>query len=334
MLSGARRRRLLVAARGGISAMLFAVRRALFIFVILAGGGLANAAAANPAAWQEGSQTPAQIPAPPQAQPTPTPPQQPAPTQNLTPPAAPVHTGPVIVINAAHGGTDEGARAENGLVEKNVVLIFARMLRSEFERQGFRVVMTRNDDSNPSYEDRAAVANAYRDAIFISLHVSSTGQLGTTRTYSYQFSSPVAVVSSVTAGGAGNTTAVPVATSSARANASSAPISGLLVWEEAQRPYTESSRRMADVLQSALAQKFAGSQATATRFAVRELRSVAAPAIAVEVSSVSVADSNSLLAMGSALAATIERSVQAARPAGSLPASLGVGGTAGSAGAK
>src|SRR5271170_7042561 len=302
--------------------MLFAVRRALFIFVILAGGGLTNAAAANPAAWQEGSQTPAQIPAPPQAQPTPTPPQQPAPTQNLTPPAAPVHTGPVIVINPAHGGTDEGARAENGLLEKNVVLIFSRMLRSEFERQGFRVVMTRNDDSNPSYEDRAAVANAYRDAIFISLHVSSTGQLGTTRTYSYQFSSPVAVVSSATAGGAANATAVPVATS--------APISGLLVWEEAQRPYTESSRRLADVLQAALAQKFAGSQATATRFAVRELRSVAAPAIAVEVSSMSVADSNSLLAMGSSLAATIERSVQAARPAGSLPA--GVGGTAGAAG--
>jgi N-acetylmuramoyl-L-alanine amidase len=162
--------------------MLFAVRRALIVFVILAGGELATAAGASAMAWQEGSQTPA----PPQAQPTPTPPQQPAPAQNLTAPAAPVRTGPVIVINAAHGGTDDGARADNGLVEKNVVLIFARMLRSEFERQGFRVVMTRNDDSNPSYEDRAAVANAYRDAIFISLHVSSTGQLGATRTYSYQ----------------------------------------------------------------------------------------------------------------------------------------------------
>ena len=209
--------------------MLFAVRRVLLIFVILAAGGLVHAAAASACAWQDGGQTPAQVPAPPQAQPTPTPPQQPAPALNPAPAATPMHSGPVIVINPAHGGTDEGARSDNGLLEKNVVLIFARMLRSEFERQGFRVVMTRNDDSNPSYEDRAAVANAYRDAIFISLHVSSTGQLGTTRTYSYQFSSPVAVVSSVTAGGAGNTTAVPVATSSARANASSAPISGLLV---------------------------------------------------------------------------------------------------------
>jgi N-acetylmuramoyl-L-alanine amidase len=290
--------------------MLFAVRQALLIFVILAGGGLAKAAATSAAAWQEGSQTPAQIPAPPQAQPTPTPPQQPAPTQNLTPPAAPVHTGPVIVINAAHGGTDDGARAENGLVEKNVVLIFARMLRSEFERQGFRVVMTRNDDSNPSYEDRAAVANAYRDAIFISLHVSSTGALGATRTYSYQFSSPVAAViaDAASAPGAGAVTT------------QSAPSSGLMVWEEAQRPYSESSHKLADALQAALGQKFAGSPGTSSRFAVRELRSVAAPAIAVEVSSISGSDPNSLLAMGASLAATIERSVQAMRPQGSLPA--------------
>src|SRR5271170_3853963 len=128
-----------------------------------------------------------------------TPPQQPAPALNPAPAPPPMHAGPVIVINPAHGGTDEGARADNGLLEKNVVLIFARMLRSEFERQGFRVVMTRNDDSNPSYEDRAAVANAYRDAIFISLHVSSTGALGATRTYSYQFSSPIVAVNAATA---------------------------------------------------------------------------------------------------------------------------------------
>ena len=305
--------------------MLFAVRRLLFIFVILATGWMLNAAVASASPWQDGGQAPSQAPAPLPTQPTPTPPQQPAPALNPAPPAAPVHTGPVIVINAAHGGTDEGARADNGLLKKNVVLIFARMLRSEFERQGFRVVMTRNDDSNPSYEDRAAVANAYRDAIFISLHISSTGQLGATRTYSYQFSNPVAMVSSAMAAGSANT----AAPGTASAAPLSAPSIGLLVWEEAQRPYTESSHRLADALQSALAQKSPGSPATSTRFAVRELRSVAAPAIAVEVSSVSAGDSNSLLAMGSAMAATIARSIQAVRPPGSLPASF-----AGTAGAK
>ena len=287
--------------------MLFAVRRLLFMILILTASGLLSAAPAT--AWQEGSQTPEQIPAPPQTQPTP--PQQPPPTQNSAPPAAPVHMGPVIVINPAHGGTDEGARTDNGLVEKNVVLIFARMLRSEFERQGFRVVLTRNDDSNPSYEDRAAVANAYRDAIFISLHISSTGQTGTARTYSYQFSNPIVTVTAAPAAGPEN---------AARASAVAAS-KGLVVWEEAQRPYMVNSHRLADVLQSALAQKFAGSPPTSTRFAVRELRSVAAPAIAVELSSMSGADSNSLLAMGASLAGMVERSVQALRPLGSSPAS-------------
>jgi N-acetylmuramoyl-L-alanine amidase len=304
--------------------MLFAVQRALFIFAILAAGGLVNASVASASPWQEDGQTPAQIPAPPPTQQTPTPPQQPAPALNPAPTAPPAHIGPVIVINPAHGGTDEGARADNGLLEKNVALILARMLRSEFERQGFRVVMTRNDDSNPSYEDRAAVANAFRDAIFISLHVSSTGQMGTARAYSYQFSTPIAAVAATMAAGPAITTGSSATNVVAPPNA---PSNGLILWEEAQRPYLESSHKLADALQAALAQKFAGSPGTSTRFAVRELRSVAAPAIAVELSSVTAADSNSLLALGASLAATIERSLQAVRPTGSLPGSLG--GTAG-----
>src|SRR5580693_8279235 len=297
MLRSAPHARFLPAARCGISAILFAVRHPLLTFIV----SLALIFWLSPpraTAWQEQSPTPAQAPAPP---------------QNPMPP--PLHLGPTIVINPAHGGTDNGARGQSGQVEKDVILIFARMLRSEFERQGYRVVMTRNDDSNPSYEDRAAIANGYRDSIFISMHASSTGKVGATRTYSYQFSNLLAMVSAATDAGTANTAP------------QTAPASGLLVWEEAQRPYVESSHRVADALQSALAQKFPGSPATSTRFAVRELRSVAAPAIAVEVSSVTAGDSNSLLAIGASLTGTIERIIQAIRPPGSLPASAG--GTAG-----
>ncbi|MFZ3217047.1 MAG: N-acetylmuramoyl-L-alanine amidase [Candidatus Acidiferrales bacterium] len=270
--------------------------------------------AAPPAACQEGGATPAQAPAPPPNQAAPTP--QPAPAQNPVPTPPPVHAGPVIVINPAHGGTDDGARAESGLVEKNVVLIFARMLRSEFERQGFRVVMTRNDDSNPSYDDRAAVANGYRDAIFISLHVSSTGQPGTVRAYSCQFSSPVPIIvaPALADGSAASSAPAPIAAPP------SPPPNGLIVWDEAQRPYATSSHRMADAVQAALAQKFSGSPQASTQFAVRDLRSVAAPALAVEVSSMSISDPNTLLAMGAPLTAAIERTIQSLRPLGSPPA--------------
>src|SRR5277367_5373274 len=113
----------------------------------------------------------------------------PAPVQGT--PQAVTPAGPVIVLDPAHGGTDTGARGE-AIVEKDVALQIARTVRAGLQRQGYRVVMTRNDDSNPSYDDRAAVANAYREDIFISLHVASTGAPGTVRAYYMQFADPVA----------------------------------------------------------------------------------------------------------------------------------------------
>jgi N-acetylmuramoyl-L-alanine amidase len=203
------------------------------------------------------------------------------------------------VIDPAHGGTDNGAQGPNGIMEKDVVLRLARQIRLEFERQGFRVVMTRNDDSNPSYEDRAAVANAYRDAMFISVHVASTGKIGTAHAYSYRYS-----------------TAVPATTgnSDALAPASSETPKGLVVWEEAQRPYVDASRRFADLAQMGLAERFEGSARASTSFAVRELRSVAAPAIAVELSSIVVSDPNVLASMDAPLASAVVRAVQLSRP--------------------
>ncbi len=242
-------------------------------------------------------QQPAPAPQPPATFPAvqTSPAQTPAPPATI--PSAPVHVGPTIVIDPAHGGTDNGAQGASGIVEKDMVLRFARQLRAEFERQGFRVVLTRNDDSNPSYEDRAAIANAYRDAIFISLHVSSTGKIGTAQTYSYQYSSNAAP--------AADGTGSPASPAS----------KSLIVWEEAQRPYLETSHRFADLVQLQLSLRFSDSPGTSKPFAIRELRSVAAPAVAVELSSVAVPDANMLFSMGFPLMNALVRSVQLFRPA-------------------
>jgi N-acetylmuramoyl-L-alanine amidase len=223
----------------------------------------------------------------------------------------------MIVINPAHGGTDTGARGENGLTEKEQVLILARMLRSDLERNGFRTILTRNDDSNPSYEDRSAVANAYRDAVFVSLHVASTGKFGTVRAYSYQF-------------------AAPVVSEDATSPAPRIP-AGLVPWEQAQQPHLDESKRLADLLQSQFVIKFSGSPQASSQYAVRDLRSVNAPAVAVEVSSVVVPDPNSLLALGSPLSLAIVRSLQLFRPPPPPPAALPLpapGSTAAPAGAQ
>lgn len=193
------------------------------------------------------------------------------------------------MLDPAHGGTDSGARGQAGVAEKDIVLDLARSVRSELERNGFRVLMTRSDDSSPSYDDRAAVANAQHDAVFISLHVASTGAPNTVRAYYEQFAAPFPP-----------------------AAAPPAPTS-LPAWDEAQRPYVDASHRLADLTQTQLATSFSASPVTSTGVPIRGLRSVAAPAIAIEVSSVSVPDPNSLATSASPLAGAIVHALQAFR---------------------
>jgi N-acetylmuramoyl-L-alanine amidase len=267
--------------------------------------------ASHPRAQQQDQQNPPQQPAPQQPAPNQSspPPQAPspqgappvpaAPQQNPQEqtPAPPVHLGPVVVIDPGHGGTDTGARGASGLVEKDVVLQIAKILRAELERTGYRVVMTRNDDSNPSYEDRAALANAYRDAIFVSLHVSTTGATGSTRAYFYQFPVPFQATDA-----------------SLTSNAATRGFGTAIPWDQAQRPFGEQSRRLANLVQIELTRRFSQSPNAPTPAEVRNLRSVAAPAVAVEISSVSVSDPIALTSLSGLLAASIARGIAAFRP--------------------
>jgi N-acetylmuramoyl-L-alanine amidase len=214
---------------------------------------------------------------------------------------APAPTGPVIVLDPAHGGSDTGARGETE-VEKDVVLQIARSVRAGLVRRGYRVILTRNDDSNPSYDDRAAVANAFRDVIFVSLHVASTGADGTVRTYYTQFSAPVSSAPAGTAGDAKSPNPAPPR---------------LLQWDQAQRPFLEASHRLADLIQGELAQAFTGSPAAAAAVPVRVLRSVTSPAVAIEISSVSMPTPSALTASAGPLTDAIALATEALRPSSS-----------------
>jgi len=198
-------------------------------------------------------------------------------------------SGLIVVLDPAHGGTDSGARGQGGVAEKDIVLDLARIVRSELERNGFRVLLTRSDDSSPSYDDRAAIANAQRDVVFISLHVASTGAPNTVRAYYEQFAAPFPPA------------AAPPAPNS------------LPVWDEAQRPYVDASHRLADLTQTQLATNFSGSPVTSMGVPIRGLRSVAAPAIAIEISSVSVPDPSSLATSAAPLASAIVHALEAYR---------------------
>jgi N-acetylmuramoyl-L-alanine amidase len=215
------------------------------------------------------------------------PPVEPAPQTpaSVSPqPTPPAKTLSLVVIDPAHGGADQGARGSAGIAESDIVLSFARLLRISLEAQSLRVLFTRQANEDPSFDDRSKLVNAQRGVICISLHVSSTGQPGTVRVYSY----PQAALSQ---------------------SAGAPPHFGLLSWDRAQLNFIDQSRRLAELIQIQMAQRFRGSSDFSFEAPVRQLRTLAAPAVAIEVSSVSVSDRAPLDRMGPGLADGVARAV-------------------------
>ena len=78
-----------------------------------------------------------------------------------------------VVIDAGHGGEDEGARGPHGLLEKDVVLDVARSLAARLKHAGLHVVMTRARDEFVPLEERTSIANDARADLFISIHANA-----------------------------------------------------------------------------------------------------------------------------------------------------------------
>ena len=78
-----------------------------------------------------------------------------------------------IVLDPGHGGSDTGAISRNGRREKDLVLQIARRIRAALVNEGFRVVMTRDNDRTMDLEPRCAVAASARADLFLSLHINA-----------------------------------------------------------------------------------------------------------------------------------------------------------------
>jgi len=195
----------------------------------------------------------------------------------------------IVVLDPAHGGIDLGARGTEGIRESEVVLVFAAEVRKALQAQGFQVVMTREGNDNPSFDDRSARANAQHGAVFVTLHIASTGLAGTARVY-----------------------VVPDIPPSNDANA-------LIPWDRAQGPFVGLSHLLGDLVQEELAKRFRGSPSIAQVAPVRQLRTTAAPAIAVEISSVIVPERADLDRMVPGVAEAIAQGIVAFKPSYVLP---------------
>jgi N-acetylmuramoyl-L-alanine amidase len=185
--------------------------------------------------------------------------QAPPPVQQLPQgpavPALPAPVGPpgvqpprfLVVIDAAHGGNDIGARIENGVPEKDVTLGLAGRLRSTLRARGVDVVMTRTADVNPATVNRAETANHAQALACLTIHATATGS------------------------------GVHLFTSSLTAAANDR----FLPWATAQAAYVTQSMKLESEIDTALAH--AAIPVTLSKASVAPMDTVACPEVAVEL---------------------------------------------------
>jgi N-acetylmuramoyl-L-alanine amidase len=191
---------------------------------------------------------------------------QPAAASNAAPISAAAPTAalsapplPVVVLDAGHGGADAGGHSLDGVTERDLVAALAERTQAALTSTGkVRVVLTRTGPSDPTVDERDAVANLAHPVAFLTLHAGDLGG-----------SSPAIALYTYQAPSA----PLPLRT----------PNAFFVPWGEAQQGHLTRSRDFAGLL----AQQFGELQNVEVRgpmaVPVRQLRSVDAPAVALEL---------------------------------------------------
>lgn len=165
-------------------------------------------------------------------------------------PAAPEAPRFVVVLDAAHGGNDIGAKIGNQ-EEKDLTLRLSVKLRSLLMARGIAVVTTRESDANINPDRRAEIANHASAAACIDLHAAQAGGTNSPSVHLFLSSLPPA------------------------------KHGGLSPWRTAQSTSIRRSLALAGTLNSALTQT--GVTVTLGRAPLAAVDSMTCPAVAVEI---------------------------------------------------
>ena len=199
-------------------------------------------------------------------------------------PAPPVQPRYVVVLDAAHGGTESGARLQQNLLEKDVTLGLALRVRSLLRARGIAVVTTRDADVNVPALNRAETANHAMAAACVVIHATATGS------------------------------GVHLFTSSLPPTDGAQSSGRFLPWQTAQSGFVTQSMKLESEIDSALAH--AQVPVTLGRASVEPLDNLTCPAVAVEMAPLvaghvtsgrAITDSSYQTSIVNALAAALEQ---------------------------
>ena len=79
-----------------------------------------------------------------------------------------------VVVDAGHGGKDSGAYRRYGPPEKMVALDVAQRLEQKLRESQIKTVMTRDSDVFIPLNDRVAIENKQKNAVFVSIHFNDS----------------------------------------------------------------------------------------------------------------------------------------------------------------
>lgn len=80
---------------------------------------------------------------------------------------------PTVIIDAGHGGADNGC-SRNGILEKDINLAIAKRVQGKLEDMGYQVIMIREEDTYVAKEDRVKYANECQADIYVSIHQNAS----------------------------------------------------------------------------------------------------------------------------------------------------------------
>jgi N-acetylmuramoyl-L-alanine amidase len=210
---------------------------------------------------------------------TPAAPPEPPPLLDI-PPAGGLRT---IVVDAGHGGAEDGAHGPGGTLEKNVTLSVARRLKAALEaRLGVRVILTRDADVTVDLDERAALANNNKADLFVSLHANASVRASATGAEVFYLSLEE-YGDQAQRVARGETEALPVFGGGTRDIE-------VILWEMAQARYIEESAMLAREVEASLREKVPMSPRAIQQAPFRVLVGANMPAVLVEMGFISNAD--------------------------------------------
>jgi len=78
-----------------------------------------------------------------------------------------------VVIDAGHGGTDNGAHSANGLKEKDITLSIAKKVAALNSNEHINILLSRDNDQSISVKDRVHFAKNHDADLFVSIHINA-----------------------------------------------------------------------------------------------------------------------------------------------------------------